>query len=378
MTTYYGTFTGTFTGSFTADGAPPDTTPPPDTEPPPIDPVPADAIWCGTGRPIFEPADAIGSVPAGGTLVVEDGRYTKCFFADKEDLTIRSASGNPFKCYFDGQGGYGGGHKLTWGKGFIHVSKSSTFIGLGFRNCGSPQSGTNYSNEAGLWIGDTQGTPCVVAAQRCSYDNCGNGNFCAGEGNIAVYVAECLFGYLSPNGQNASLSSGGGPAHDNYLAAGTVEVSHSYFYGCANGHNIKSRSPDSCVHDNPCMCQDGGRAFESSDGGNATFTHNVVFTRTDRSGKWHGNANMLAYCAESQGNGAETMTMGGNVLHVSRANSTIWAGAGAIASSGDTVRYYAGGSLQTQGNVTGLEQGSAPPGAPAAPAMPAPPAWAAV
>jgi hypothetical protein len=68
--------------------------------------------------------------------------------------------------------------------------------------------------------------------------------------------------------------------------------------------------------------------------------------------------------------------MSGNTLHVSRYGSTIWAGAGTITSSGDTVNYYSEGSLQLQGNVQGLSQGSAPPGSPAPPALPMPPAWA--
>jgi hypothetical protein len=70
------------------------------------------------------------------------------------------------------------------------------------------------------------------------------------------------------------------------------------------------------------------------------------------------------------------LSMSGNTLHVSRYGSTIWASAGTINSSGDTVNYYGEGSLVLQGNVQGLSQGSAPPGSPPAPALPMPPAWA--
>src|SRR4051812_38239781 len=103
--------TGTFSDGGTAPppggitdpppgGLPPDLPPAPDAVPPPaIPPIPADAVWCGPSKPIKEPADAIGSVPLGGTLVLEDARYLKAFHVENEGITIRSASGNPFKCY---------------------------------------------------------------------------------------------------------------------------------------------------------------------------------------------------------------------------------------------------------------------------------------
>jgi hypothetical protein len=350
----------------------------PPVPPPAIADIPDDAVWCGQGHPIKEPADAVASVPQGGTLVVEDGVYVKAFHVENEGISIRSASGNPYACVLDGQGGYGGGHKLAFGKGMIHTSKSLEVIGIGFRNCGSIASGSNYSNEAGIWAGDSApGTPITVRAPRCADDNCANGNFCAGEQHIAFEVVEYLFGFLQPNGQNAAAGGAGcGPAHDNYLAAGVVEVSHSHFWGCCNGHNVKSRAPDTDVHDNPCMTQDGGRAMEACDGGDARFANNVVHTRTDRAVGQFNNSNMVAYCNEGTSHGADTLAMGGNTLHVSRAGSTIWAAAGTIASTNDTVRYYASGSLVLQGNVTGLQQGSAPPGAPAAPGLPQPPSWA--
>jgi hypothetical protein len=378
--------TGTLTAS--AELPPPIEQPPPDIEqpppvsggqqPPPIPAIPNDAVWCRRGQ---EPADVLGQVPPGGTLVVEDGRYVKPLPTDNDGIIVRSASGNPYACYFDGQGGHGGGHNLAWDKGMIYAYRSMTVIGIGLRNCGSPASGTNYSNEGGVWVGDTDyaGVPKVdVLVQRCAFDNCANGVFAAAEPRISIRVAECVFGHLGPNGQNASMQSGGGPAHDNYLQCGEVEVSHCYFYGCANGHNVKSRAVISNVHDNPCMCQDGGRAFEATDAGEARFDNNVVYTRTDRPPPWHGNSNLLAYGAESAANGvSKPLTMSGNTLHISRYGSTVWAGVGSITASGDTVNYYADGSLRLDGNISGLEAGSAPPGAPAAPAMPQPPQWAA-
>jgi hypothetical protein len=297
-------------------------------------------------------------------------------------MTIRSASGNPYKCIFDGQGGYGGGHRLAWGKGMIHSSRGITLIGLGFRSCGSPASGTMYSNEGGVWIGDSDGTtPETVTVQRCAFDNNANGIFTAYDKNLTLRVVECLYGYIASNGHNAaSEGRGGGPAHDNYVGVGKIEVTGSMFWGCCGGHNVKSRSAETNVHDNPCMTQDGGRVFEQPDGGKGTFKNNVVHTRTDRTTSppagTYGNANMIAYCSEGSGQGTPGMAMTGNTLHISRLNSTIWAAAGAIVSSGDTVHYYDSGSLQLQGNVQGLSQGSAPPGAPHAPALPKPPAWA--
>lgn len=394
MATY--TVNLTVTGTITDDGTTPPpggTTPPPgaglppdlpvapDAVPPPaIAAIPADAVWCGPSKPIKEPADAVASVPAGGTLVLEDGRYLKAFHVETEGITIRSASGNPYKCYLDGQGGYGGGHRLAWGKGMLHTNKSATVIGIGFRACGSVKSGTTYSNEAGVWAGDTAaGSPVNVLVQRCAFDNNANGCFCAGEANIKFVVAECIYGHIAPNGMNAAAGGASvGPAHDNYLAAGTVEVSHSYFYGCCNGHNVKSRAGATYVHDNPCLTQDGGRALDACDGGDVRLTNNTIHTRTDRAAGMYSNSNCIAYCNEGVGQGARTFSMAGNTLHLSRLNSTIWAAHGTIESANDTVQYYGNGSLQLQGNVIGLSQGSAPPGSPAAPALPAPPAWAAV
>src|SRR4051812_38758797 len=143
MTTYNvdlvitGQLAGTIKGTISSDDVV--TTPPPDeiepppeeiepppaaTQPPAIPPIPEGAVWCGPNRAVLEPADAVSLVPTGGTLVIEDGRYVKPFFTDKTGITIRSASGNPYACYLDGQGGYGGGHKLSWGKGMVHTSKT--------------------------------------------------------------------------------------------------------------------------------------------------------------------------------------------------------------------------------------------------------------
>lgn len=381
------------TGTITTDGAVDPPVDPPIDPPvdPPVDPVeppdyskPAD-ISVGSSREIKEPADAIGTLPAGGIIEVDDGVYLKPFHCENAGMTIRSKSGNPYKCYFNGQGGYGGGHRLAWGKGMLHSSKSITVIGMGFRNCGSPQSGTMYSNEGGIWIGDTDGTtPGTVLIQRCAFDNNANGVFAAYDKNIKIIESECLFGYIASNGHNAaSVGAGGGPAHDNYIGIGELEVTQSMFWGCCGGHNVKSRGAKTNVHDNPLMTQDGGRVFELPDGGEGTFKNNTVHTRTDRQSQppvgTYGNSNMIAYCDESSKNGTPGMALVGNTYHISRLNSTIWAAAGPIVSSGDTVHYYApDGSLQLQGNVQGLSQGSAPPGSPSAPALPKPPSWAVV
>jgi hypothetical protein len=373
------------TGTITTD----DTAPP--IEPPPVDPpvdipppdygTPAD-VSVGPTREFKEPADAYGAVPVGGIMEVDDGTYTKSFHAENPGMTIRSASGNPYKCVFDGQGGYGGGHKLAWGKGMIHSSTAITLIGLGFRSCGSPASGTNYANEAGVWIGDSDGTtPGTITVQRCAFDNNANGVFSAYDKNLKLILIENLYGYIASNGHNAaSEGQGGGPAHDNYVGVGEVDVSGCMFWGTCGGHNVKSRSANTNVHDNPCMTQDGGRVFELPDGGSGSFKNNVIHTRTDRTNEppqgTYGNANMIAYCSESSSQGTAGIQMSGNTIHVSRQNSTIWANAGTIISSNDTVHYYSNGSLQLQGNIQGLSQGSAPPGSPSAPPLPKPPAWA--
>jgi hypothetical protein len=349
--------------------------PPPDVEQPPDGDRPV--IRVGPGEAFSEPADAIGSVPPGGILELADGRYAKPVRCQNEGILVRSASGNPYRCWLDGGGGEGGGHPLSGHKGMFYASKSFRIEGVGFRNCGSPDSGPDYSNEAAIWIGDIGGAQVKGEIHRCAIDNGAMGVFCAVEPTIDVVITETLYGYLGPNGQNASLTTGTGAAHDNYLQGNSAEISGCYFWGTYGGHNVKSRMPTTDCHDNPCMTQDGGRVFEAPDGGEASFDRNVVYTRTDRAGQpppsAYGNANMLAYCSESTKNGASMLTMSGNTLHVSRSGSTIWAGSGSIQASGDTVRCYGEGSLKLEGNIHGIQS---PPPSGTAPSLPNPPAWA--
>jgi hypothetical protein len=345
---------------------------------------PQDELTVGPGCYFAEPADALGMLNPGGTMWLLDAVYLKCFANDKKDATFKSVSGNPYACYFDGQGGVGGGHRLAWGKGIVICTVNTNFDGIGFVRAGSPPSGDNYSNEAGVWAGDSDGSfEIIVNVHRCAFDNCANGCFTgAQQWNITVNITESIYGYLKPNGQNATIGYGGGhPAHDNYLQCGEANVSGSYFYGCQGGHNIKSRCKKTKARNNPCMVQDGGRVLDISDGGEVEFTGNTTFTRKDRTNNpppgTFGNANHIMYCGESASLGNNAFTMGSNVLNISRLNSVVCANMGSrIAASGDTVNYFEDGGLQVQGNVAGLSGGSAPPGAPAAPALPAPPSWA--
>lgn len=374
--------------------APPTPTPTPTPAPTPAPPVAGNqkTVQVGPTRQFAEPADAAASLAAGGTLVLDDGVYRKAFHIENEGVTIKSASGNPFKCYFDGQGGQGGGHMMAWQKGMLHASRSITVDGVGFRNCGGAGSDDNHSNEAGIWLGDSAAaTPpntgkWQATVRRCAFDNCGNGVFTSSEPNLTVVEIECIFGYIAPNGMNAyAAGKGAHPAHDNYLECDNVDVSGSYFYGSV-GHNVKLRSAAWNVHDNPVMTQDGGRVLDAADGGKGAFTGNTVFTRTDRqaqvvagvAGRF-GNANMIGYALESQSKGVADLAMTKNTLHISRLNSVIAAAAGTriVADASNVAKFYGQGSLVLQGNVSGgLSGGSAPPGAPPAPALPPPPAWA--
>lgn len=345
-------------------------------------------VQVGPTRAFVEPADAVDSVAPGGTMVLDDGVYTKAFHCGG-GITIKSASGNPFKCYFDGRGGNGGGHRMAWGKGMIHCDGSAgnaTFDGIGFRNCGSPASGDNYSNEAALWFGDSDGSyDFKMTVRRCSFDGGANGVFTSGDSRLTVIETECIFGFIAPTGQNAYANgSGGHPAHDNYLECGTVEVSGCYFYGSI-GHNVKLRTAKWNVHDNPCMMQDGGRAVDAADGGTGNISGNTFWTRTDRQGLMvgnaggrYGNSNMIGYALESASQGAADLPITNNTLHITRNNSTIAVQGGVRGQAkGNTVNCYGSGSLQVQGTVIGLDGVSAPPGAPAtAPAWPKPPSWA--
>lgn len=356
------------------------------TPPPPTGQVAA--LTVGPGQAIAEPADALGNMAPGGVMTVVAGTYRKTFASGVDNLTIKCAE--PMKCIMDGQGGYGLGHRMAWGKACMLTQNASlTVVGFKFINCGSPQSGNNYSNEAAIYLDDGgDGKPHTLLVQHSSFDNNANGLFAANELGTVV-VDSNVFGFKAPNGMNgAANGTANGPAHDMYLAAKSVEVKGNYFYGSA-AHNVKTRTAQTIVHDNPVMTMDGGRVVDLSNGGALTFANNGVWSRDDttfpartlqsglKAGLF-GNSNLLGVGTENVNDGVPSGAITGSTFNLARTNSTFWVNAGALTSSGNTVKLFGQGGIQVQGNLTGdLGAASALPNAPAHGPVPPfpPPAW---
>lgn len=365
----------------------------PDTSPAPASAVIASNqlfMAVGPTRAVKEPADALQYMALGGTITCDDATYIKPFHNTVAGLIINSASGFPRRCVFDGQGGHGNGHNMAYQKGFIHSGLPISIKRLGFKRCGGILGTDVYSNEAAIWLGDSGGqspTPTdqhwAVSVVECTFDDCANGIFTSVEPALDLTVTGNIFGALAPNGMNAAAAGlGAHAAHDIYFEGGNIDVGFCMFFGGA-GHAVKTRSARAIVHDNPLMCQDGGRVLDAAEGGIVAFTDNKVWTRIDRQGITigtntgaFGNSNLLAYAGENVKHGTPGLAMGGNTFNISRPGSTIMAGFGStITSSNDTVSFFGQGSLAAQGNVVGLPVGSAPPGAGSPPALPTPPAW---
>lgn len=347
----------------------------------------------GPTRTIKEPADALPYLADGAIITLDDGVYLKPFHNTVRGLAIVSTSGMPRRCVMDGQGGHGGGHTMAWQKAFIHSSVPIVVHRVGFVRCGSTGSTEIYSNEAAIWLGDTNDgsgsqppkpttEPWAVQIVECTFDDCANGIFTAAEPALTLVQTGSIFGGVKPNGMNAAAAGlGTHAAHDIYSSAGANDISASYFFG-GPGHSVKTRSDKTNVHDNPLMCQDGGRVLDACEGGTVLFTGNTVFTRLDRQGQAigqntgaYGNSNLLEYAGENANHGTPGALMSNNRFHITRSGSTIATGnGGSITSASDVAYTYGAGSLNIQGAITGGPLVQPMVGVP--PPMPAVPDWA--
>lgn len=143
----------------------------------------------------------------------------------------------------DGQRGVGAGHRLSFGKGIIHVSTTFTARGIGFVNGGG---GDNTSDgETSVYAEDFTG-PGTVSLEYCAFDGNEDGIFSPAGGSRALVtylINYGVFGRLVPNGDPDGLS------HDTYICAHKFEVRNSIFCGTSAGNTIKSRSPNVLVED---------------------------------------------------------------------------------------------------------------------------------
>lgn len=143
----------------------------------------------------------------------------------------------------DGQGGIGAGHRLSFGKGILHVSGPVTVRNVGFINGGG---GDRVSDgETSVYAEDFL-APGTVSLEYCAFDGNEDGIFSPAGGSRALvnYVIDHgVFGRVTPNGDPDGLS------HDTYICAHTFTVRFSIFCGTSTGNTIKSRSPSVLIED---------------------------------------------------------------------------------------------------------------------------------
>lgn len=347
-----------------------------------------DVLAVGPTKQFGEIADAITWANDGATITVDDGVYYAPLHSPVNNLTIQSASGNPYRCYVDGEGGVGGGKMLKFGKGMVYVTSPLSIKGIGFRNCGGLKTPNDYSSEAGLYA---ESFPALgtLSVYRCSFDNCGNGVFIPQVSSTINYVeTQCVFGNLAPNSQSNPTNAG--PSHDRYITPNSVTIDGSYSYGCNNGHSIKSEALTLIVRNCPWIAAWGGRAMEAAYGGAATITNSTLISRSDPLPD--GTAapgNFIGYADQSAVNfsTSSAMTLDGCTVYVGRPPSVIFMpNGGSISATNSTVRYFPMTgrgtgylSLTGTGTVTGLPLGVPAAGDPniltAAPAPPPIPSW---
>ncbi len=365
--------------------------------PNPMPTVKLDLLRVGANQQFGEVADAAAWANPGATILVDDGAYYAPFHTAVPNLTIRSVSGNPYKCYLDGEGGNGGGKRLAYGKGMIHCGDATSIAGVGFQRCGGVNGVINQdSSEAGVY---GEGFPVLgtLALTRCSFDNCGNGVFIPQiQSNIKYVETECVFAYLGPNSQSNPLDAG--PSHDRYITPASVVIDGSYSYGNTNGHAIKCEALTLTVKNCPWIAAWGGRAIEPAYGGAATVTNSTLISRNDNlpSGK-SAVGNFLGYADQNINNFAATgsvFSFDGCTFLIGRAPSVIlMPNGGTLNFTNGTVKYFDMGgafgmgymsqdtttSPSTNGVINGLSLTRPAAGDPsiiARPVAPPPPVWA--
>lgn len=365
--------------------------------PNPVPTAKMDLLRVGATQQFGEIADAATWSNPGATILVDDGGYYQPFHTAVPGLTIQSVSGNPYKCFLDGEGGNGGGKRLAYGKGMIHCGDATSIIGMGFLRCGGINGVINQdSSEAGVYA---EGFPALgtLSLQRCSFDYCGNGVFIPQiQSNITYVETECVFAYLGPNSQSNPLDAG--PSHDRYITPNSVLIDGAYCYGNTNGHSVKCEALTLVVKNCPWIASWGGRAIEAAYGGAATITNSTLVSRNDNlpSGK-PAVGNFLGYADQNANNFAATgsnFNFDGCTLLVGRAPSVIlMPNGGTLNFTNGTVKYWDMGgafgmgylsqdttvSPSTNGTIVGLSLAKPATGDPSIivrPVAPPPPVWA--
>lgn len=202
----------------------------------------------------------------GGTTTVPAGTFQIGANVDQAQTIVGAGMRQTM---LDGQGGVGGGHRLVFGKGSLHVmAQGSTLIkGIGFLNGGGADGVSD--GEAGIYVGD--GATGTVTLLGCAFDGCENGVF-AQPGCLADLVIDrCVFGKNTHNG----LADG--RSHDNYVACRSLTIKNSVYVGDSFGNTIKCRSSFLDVSGS-FVARTTGRWIDLPGGTTATSTGNVYVT----------------------------------------------------------------------------------------------------
>jgi hypothetical protein len=309
------------------------------------------SVTVGPGQTFTEPADAIASLASGFNMTVLAGTYYKPFDIPNtlRGWTINGAGGG--RTIFDGQGGVGAGHRLAWGKGFVHTQSPGTLSNIVFQNAGGADGSGDGEAAVYAELFSSAGT---LTINRCLFQNNENGIFVPAGGSgkpgagIAVVVTNSDF---IANGQSKD-----GQSHDLYVQGDSYTESNCNHYGNPYGNNIKVRSPVLSVTGGYHANTAGSRWIDFPNGGTATV-NGGTFTIPSTSG----GGNVIGYAEENQNNGVTGgMAFSGSAkLYIGRYNTQINVATGGTVSFASTVSLTwtssgASISVTNGGSVTGI------------------------
>jgi len=252
-------------------------------------------------------------------MIIDDGVYQVAFNVPDNvaGFTIKSASGNPYACVLDGQGGVDNGHRLAQGKGIIRVTSPGTIQGIGFINGG----GGSSDGEAGVYaeLFATEGTLNII---NCAFDGNENGIFSpsalssSSPGyNINIVLNGCVFGYKVGNGGND------GGSHNFYINCKSLTSYNCTHLPTRNGNNVKSRALTINIFD--LYNKHGpGRCFDIPSAGKLTIRGGIYTSSGSNAA-----SNFMAYANENQDNGVFPPVLDSMSVYGARANDAIWNGA---------------------------------------------------
>ncbi|KAI9034693.1 hypothetical protein DFJ74DRAFT_763272 [Hyaloraphidium curvatum] len=310
--------------------------------PPPAGPT----VTVGPGQLYTEPAQAIPNMRPGFSMLVLPGTYYTPFDIppDMGPFTIAGSGGG--RTVFDGRGGIGSGHRLAWGKGFVHARSPGTVRDIVFRNGGGGDG--EADGEAGLYA-ELFSAPGTLHAERCLFEANENGIFVPSGAagfpgvGISVEVKDCDF---VGNGV-----SGDGGSHDVYVQGAAYSETNCNHYGNPWGNNIKVRSPILSVTDGYHQNSPAGaRWIDFPNGGTATILRGVYSINSSSVG-----GNVIGYSEESTSNGITGgMTFTNPTLYIGRLSYVNLSPGATVRFVGATVRWTAdvgigptgGGSIQ--------------------------------